>query len=121
MTTIQERARQTRPSRQYPIQDFLRTVAYGGLSLSPDNSKVLVSSDASGIFNAYAISSTGGEPQPLTSSSTDSILAVSYFPVDERFLYSSDHGGNELNHLYVRELDGRVTDLTPGENLKAGF
>ena len=44
-----------------------------------------------------------------------------YFPEDERFLYLSDEGGNELDHLYVRELDGSIKDLTPGENLKATF
>jgi dipeptidyl aminopeptidase/acylaminoacyl peptidase len=110
-----------RPSAQYTIQDFLATVSYRGASFSPDNSKLLVSSDASGIFNAYAIPVDGGEPEQLTASSADSIFAVGYFQSDERFLYSSDQGGNELNHLYVRELDGSVRDLTPGVGLKAEF
>src|SRR3546814_9114785 len=30
-------------------------------------------------------------------------------------------GGNELDHLYVREVDGTTRDLTPGEKVKAGF
>ena len=30
-------------------------------------------------------------------------------------------GGNELDHIYVQEVDGTVTDLTPGEELKASF
>jgi hypothetical protein len=30
---------------------------------------------------------------------THPIFAVSYFPGDDRFLYESDHGGNELSHL----------------------
>lgn len=109
------------PGEQYSIQDFLGTVGYRGLSFSPDKSKILVSSDASGIFNAYTIAVAGGEPQTLTSSTTDSIFTAGYFPGDERFLYSSDQGGNELNHLFVRELDGSVADLTPGEGLKALF
>ena len=46
---------------------------------------------------------------------------MGYFPHDERFLYTSDQGGNELNHLYVRELDGSVRDLTLGEKVKADF
>ena len=46
---------------------------------------------------------------------------VSYFPGDERFLYLSDQGGNELDHLYLRDLDGSVRDLTPGDRLKAQF
>ena len=48
----------------------------------------------------------GGEPTPLTESTTDAVLVRSFFPADDRILYSSDQGGNELNHLYVREQDG---------------
>src|SRR3546814_20368521 len=28
---------------------------------------------------------------------------------------------SELDHLYVREVDGTTRDLTPGEKVKAGF
>ena len=38
---------------------------------------------------------------------TNSIFAVSYFPADERILYSVDQGGNELAHLYVRTPTAR--------------
>jgi dipeptidyl aminopeptidase/acylaminoacyl peptidase len=106
---------------QYSIQDFLGTVNYSGASFSPDNSKLLVSNNESGIFNVYSIPVSGGDPTQLTQSADDSYYSISYFPDDERFLFTADQGGNELNHLYVRELDGTETDLTPGENLKAQF
>jgi dipeptidyl aminopeptidase/acylaminoacyl peptidase len=106
---------------QYTIQDFLGTTAFSGASFSPDNSKILVSSDLSGIFNVYTIPAAGGEPEALTQSTGDSYFSRGYFPDDERFLFTADQGGNELNHVYVRELDGTETDLTPGENLKASF
>lgn len=109
-----------RPISQYSIADFLDTTDFGGGYFSPDNGKVLVHSDETGVFNAYAIPAGGGEPQQLTSS-TDSVFVLGYFPGDERFLYTSDQGGNELNHVYVRELDGSAVDLTPGDNLKAQF
>ncbi|MEO1368347.1 MAG: S9 family peptidase, partial [Acidobacteriota bacterium] len=102
-------------------ESFLDTTVYAGASFSPDNQRILVSSDASGVFNAYAIPVAGGEPVALTDSTEQSIFAVGYFPNDERFLYLADQGGDELNHLYVRELDGTVKDLTPGENLRATF
>ncbi|MGH7477328.1 MAG: alpha/beta fold hydrolase [Longimicrobiales bacterium] len=104
----------------YSIGDFLETTAVIGASFSPDNSKVLVSSDERGVYNAYAIPIDGGEPVRLTDSE-ESVFVVSYFPTDERILYLSDRGGNELHHLYVRDPDGAVRDLTPGENLKATF
>ena len=110
-----------RPTRQYEIGELLDTVSYGGSSFSPDMSKILVSSDKSGIFNLYAIPIEGGEPQALTDSTEESFYSRGYFPNDERVLYSADSGGNELHHLFVRELDGSTRDLTPGEGLRASF
>src|SRR5262245_61947427 len=75
------------------------TVSVSGASFSADEKQVLVTMDASGVFNAYRIPVSGGKPEVLTRSTTDSIFAVSYFPEDERVLYSSDKGGDELNHL----------------------
>lgn len=106
---------------RYSIEDFLTTTSLFGASFSPDQSKILVSSDQSGIVNAVAIPTGGGLPVELTKSTTNSVYALSYFPADERFLYLSDQGGDENDHLYVREPDGKVVDLTPGENLKANF
>ena len=106
---------------EYTIEQFLKTVNHRGSSFSPDNTKLLISSDVTGVFNAYAVPVDGGDPVQLTESTTDTISAISYFPSDERFLYTADQGGNELNHIYVRNQDGTATDLTPGENLKAQF
>ncbi|UCG77029.1 MAG: S9 family peptidase [Gemmatimonadota bacterium] len=92
-----------------------------GSSFSPAGEKVLVSSDETGIFNAVAVPVDGSQPVRLTDSQGDAVRVAGYFPADERFLYLSDQGGNELHHLYVRELDGSVTDLTPGERLTVRF
>ena len=71
-----------------------------GPSFSPDGSRVLFTSDASGIPNAYTVPFEGGTATPLTRSTTDSTFAVSFFPKDERVLYTHDQGGDENNHLY---------------------
>ncbi|NOX69982.1 MAG: S9 family peptidase [Gammaproteobacteria bacterium] len=106
---------------EYTIEQLMESISYRGLSFSPDNSKLLTSSDQSGIFNAYAVPVNGDTPIALTQSTTESILALSYFPKDERFLYGADQGGNELYHIYIHELDGTVRDLTPGARLVATF
>lgn len=108
------------PAR-YEVSDFYRNVRFRGASWSPDRRRILVSSNRSGIWNAYAVPAAGGEPVPLTRSTTNSVYAISYFPRDERVLYASDEGGNELTHLYVRTPDGATRDLTPGAKLKANF
>jgi dipeptidyl aminopeptidase/acylaminoacyl peptidase len=110
-----------RQVKQYTIDQFLANTAYGGSSFSPDGSKLLVGSNKTGVFNAFAIPVAGGEPVQLTDSKVNAIQPIGYFPHDERFLYSSDQGGNEKNHLYVQSPDGKMQDLTPGDNLKADF
>lgn len=109
------------PPDRYPIEAFMATVDYRGASFSPDGSKILVSHNGSGIFNAYAVAVDGSGAKALTGSDRDAVSVVSYFGQDERFLFTADEGGNELAHLFVRELDGSFTDLTPGEGLRAQF
>ena len=106
---------------QYSVADFYKNVEFSSASWSPDRRKILVSSNLSGIWNAYAVPASGGPPQPLTQSTTNSIFALSYFPADERILYGSDEGGDELTHLVLRNPDGSTKDLTPGAKLKANF
>ena len=110
-----------RPARQYTIDQFLTTTSMNGASFSADESRILFSSNRSGIWNAYTIAVTGGEWTPITKSATDSTYAVSFFPRDNRILFTRDRGGNELNHLYVLTPEGQERDLTPGEKLKAAF
>ncbi|MBK5297084.1 MAG: S9 family peptidase [Vicinamibacteria bacterium] len=105
----------------YSVADFYKNAESFGASFSADGTKILVSSNRSGIWNAYAIPTAGGEAEPLTSSTTNAIFAASYFPKDGRLLYSSDEGGNELSHLFVRNPDGTTKDLTPGKKLSARF
>ncbi|WP_342806028.1 S9 family peptidase [Alteromonas sp. M12] len=107
--------------KTYDAASFFATTSMYGSSISHDGSAVLVSSDESGIYNAYRIPLDGSEKQALTKSTTDSTYAESWFPKDDRIIVSADLGGNELNHVYVRELDGKLVDLTPGEALRAEF
>lgn len=110
----------------YTARQFYDTTSYALVSstahaFSPSGEFILMSSNATGIFNAYAQPVAGGDPVPLTTSTNHAVFAVSWFPADERILYTADVGGNELNHVFVREEDGTTRDLTPGEELKARF
>ena len=79
----------------------MTTTSITGASFSADESRILFSSNKTGIWNAYTIPVAGGEWTPMTKSTTDSTYAVSFFPKDDRILFTRDQGGNELNHLYV--------------------
>ncbi|WP_299364407.1 prolyl oligopeptidase family serine peptidase [Winogradskyella sp.] len=105
----------------YTIEQFMDNEAVGGGSFSSDNSKLLVSSNRTGIYNAYTVPATGGEMTPITQSDSTSYFANSYFPEDDRMLLSADGNGDEIDHLYVRELDGSIKDVTPFEGVKSSF
>lgn len=121
-----EAARKPDAARTYSAAEFYQTRSYGmsspaGLGFSADGGSILISSDQTGVFNAFALPIDGGDPVPLSVSMTVATRGVSYFPNDDRVLLTADSGGggSELSHVYVRELDGTVRDLTPGENVKA--
>lgn len=107
--------------QQYTIEQFLNTTSIFGSSFSHDDKLVLFSGNQSGIYNAYTIPVAGGAPTQITDSQGDSVFALSFFPQDNRILYRSDKGGNEIHHLFVRNEDGSVKELTPGEKVRAVF
>src|SRR6185436_20296051 len=119
--TVQQQAHTERQVQTYSVDDFYKTNDFFGGSFSPDKSKILLSSNLTGIFNVVSIPVAGGIPTSLTHSTTNSVFSLGYFPNDERFLYRSDQGGNELSHIYVQNPDSSVKDLTPGNNLRADF
>jgi len=111
---------------EYDATTFFQTTRYllpaaSGYAFSPDGADLLVSSDETGVFEASGLPVAGGDTERLTSSSGNTVRAISWFPHDRRILYQFDEGGNELNHIYVREIDGSSRDLTPSDGLKAEF
>ncbi len=110
-----------REIKKYSIEQFMKTISIGGSSFSFDEKSILFSSNQSGIFNAFVITVTGGEASQVTFSKADSIFALSFMPHDNRILYSSDQGGNEIGHIYLQDEKGKVKDLTPDEKAKSVF
>ena len=118
--------RSVRTVKRHSAKAFFETTSYAmassaGYAFSADGRSLLVSSDRSGVFNAYLLPVSGGAPTPLTSSAGNATFAASFFPSDDRVLFTADQGGNELTHVHVRERDGTVRDLTPGAKVKADF
>lgn len=117
----EETKRSQREIQQYTIEQFMDNEAVGGGSFSVDESNLLVSSNRSGIYNVYTIPTKGGEMTAITQSDSTSIRAHSYFPNDNRMLLSADGNGDEIDHLFVRKLDGTIKDITPDKGAKSGF
>jgi len=120
-TTPYAGGKQSREVPKYDAKTFYETTSIFGASFSLDESHLLMTSDVTGVFNVYAQPVAGGKPKALTDSTANAVFGVSYFPHDERILYMSDEFGNERTHIFVREVNGSVKDLTPGGNVKASF
>src|ERR1044071_7823560 len=79
------------PPTQYDAEAFFATTSYvmpAGYAWSADDKQLLVSSDETGIYNLCGLPAAGPARQPLTSSTTDSTFAVSWFPADGRALFT---------------------------------
>jgi dipeptidyl aminopeptidase/acylaminoacyl peptidase len=107
--------------KQYTIEQFYKTVAFGGGDFNKQENKILVHDNSTGIFNVYEIDLATKEKKQLTNSVKESYFAIDYIPGSNNFMYSADKGGNENSHIYLQNADGTVTDLTPGEKEKSSF
>jgi len=116
-----DQAMVNREIKQYTIEQFMDNEAIGGGSFSSDNSSLLISSNRSGIYNVFTVPSEGGEMRAITTSDSTSIFAESYFPNDNRMLLSADGNGDEIDHLFVRDLEGNIKDITPDKEAKSTF
>ena len=87
---------------------------------SKDATKLLYSSDKSGIFNVYEMDLTSNKETQITDSKLESYFAISYSPLTNEIIYVADSGGNENFHLFLIRGD-KTIDLTPGKNTKASF
>lgn len=105
----------------YSIEQFYENTRIGDGEFSKDGSRLLISSDESGIFNVYEINIEDGSKEQVTFSEEESFFAVDYVPGTADILYSADKGGNEIDHIYLLEANGQSRDLTPGEEEKASF
>ena len=105
---------------QYTIEQFMGNENASANGFSNDNSKVLVTSNRSGIYNMYTISAEGGELAPITQSDSASIYGISYFPDDDRILFRMDGNGDEIFKIFVKDSSG-IKRLTPEKNVRSLF
>ncbi|HNV52441.1 MAG TPA: DPP IV N-terminal domain-containing protein, partial [Tenuifilaceae bacterium] len=106
---------------KYSIEQFYKNKQVYGGKFSEDETRLLYTSNESGIYNLYEVSIADGTQKQLTNSTQESYFAIDYVPGTNKILYSADKGGNEIDHIYLLNEDGTSTDLTPEEKAKTGF
>ncbi|TKG94351.1 S9 family peptidase [Puteibacter caeruleilacunae] len=106
---------------RYDIEDFLKNDMILGGTFNHDESKMLYSSNRSGVINAWEVNLKDNSKKQLTFSEDKSYFAESYFPKDDRIILKSDEGGNEVYHIYIKDLEGHITDVTPWKGATSKF
>ncbi|MFD2561420.1 S9 family peptidase [Aquimarina rubra] len=105
---------------EYSIEQFMDNENAFANGFSTDKSKVLMTSNRSGIYNMYTTSVKGGEMIPVTQSDSSSIFGISYFPEDDRILFRMDGNGDEIYKIFLKDSSG-IKRLTPEIKVRALF
>lgn len=105
---------------EYSIEQFMDNENAFANGFSSDKTKVLITSNRSGIYNMYSVYDIGGELTPISKSDSASVFGISYFPEDDRILFRMDGNGDEIYKIFMKDSSG-VKSLTPIENVRATF
>jgi dipeptidyl aminopeptidase/acylaminoacyl peptidase len=116
-----EQKEQEQAITQYSIDQFYENTNISGGSFSADETKLLVSSNETGIYNAFEIDIASGEMKQLTNSTEESVMAQAYFPNDDRFISMFDEGGNENYKVSAMDAQGTSKELTPEDSVRNAF
>ncbi len=106
---------------KYSIEQFYKNKQVYGGKFSEDETRLLYTSNESGIYNLYEVCVADGTQKQLTNSTKESYFAIDYVPGTNKILYAADKGGDEIDHIYLLNEDGASTDLTPEEKAKSAF
>jgi dipeptidyl aminopeptidase/acylaminoacyl peptidase len=106
--------------KTYSIAQFMDNEKASANGFSSDKSKVLITSNRSGVYNMYNVAAEGGDFTPITQSDSASVYGISYFPEDDRILFRMDGNGDEIYKIFMKDSSG-IKRLTPEKNVRALF
>ena len=116
---------------QFPVRDFFANPERAYFRLSDDGKTlgfmqpVAPESGGQRRLNVYVQALEGsrqvGEPRMLTSETARDI-SIYYWKGSDTILYEKDFGGDENFHVVAVDVkSGRITDLTPGDKVRASI
>ena len=105
--------------KQYSATQLYNNENIDGVAFNKDETRVLINSDVTGIQNLYVLTIADTSLQPLTHSTKESFYGLAYLPGTDSYLYASDQGGNENDHIYLQTSgNSDPKDLTPWNGSK---
>ncbi|MFQ3174807.1 MAG: dipeptidyl aminopeptidase/acylaminoacyl peptidase [Flavobacterium sp.] len=118
----EKKTTEARIPEQYALEDLYDTKSISASGFNADETKILTTNNATGIYNAYELNISDTSAIPLTNSTKESIFTKDYLPGSSTIIYSADEGGNENSHLYLmNRKDNAPKDITPWKNSANSF
>jgi len=77
-----------------------------GYDFSPDGKRMALVTDLDGQLNLWHLPSTGGFPVQLTFFRDQAVRNVKWSPVSNQIAFTADEKGNELEQIYLLDLNG---------------
>jgi dipeptidyl aminopeptidase/acylaminoacyl peptidase len=100
-----------------PIGDLFFSRGLGGAAWSPDGKEVVLTTNLTGRYNLWKVSSDGGWPVQLTQSD-DRHSGASWSPDGKTIVFESDRAGGEIFDLYaVPAGGGAIENLTHSDDV----
>ncbi len=108
--------------QQYTIEQLYNNVDIYGSDFNLDETKILIGTNKSGIYNVGEMTLSDTSVSMLTTSASDAFFAEKYITGTDQFIYSADKGGDENTHLYLKSTsDTIIKDITPWPNSANSF
>ena len=95
-------------AKPIPIEDLYFTRSVSGASWSPDGKEIVFTTNLTGRFNLWKVSSDGGWPLQLVQSDDRQQRPV-WSPDGKWILWQQDHGGDEMYDLFAIPAGGGAT------------
>ncbi len=113
---------EARIPEQFTVEDLYSTVSIYGSGFNEDETKILVNSNVSGVYNAYELTIADTSSVALTKSDKQTLYTNDYLSGSANFIYNADNNGDENSHLYLMDRKtGKAKDLTPWPNTSNSF
>ena len=109
------------PKLKYTFDQLASARRMWGYDFSPDGKRMALVTDLDGKLNLWHLPTMGGFPVQLTFFKDQAVRNVKWSPVSNRIAFGADEKGNELEQIYVLDLDGGGRPLCLTNNPKKRY
>jgi len=116
--TNSKKAINDEPVKNYTAEKFEKNKYMSGGSFSKKGSKILYTSDETGLPAIWAYNINTKEKTLLHADSVNAVYSITLYGDKDNLIYITNPGGGSSMHLYDKG-DDIITNITPGENIRA--